>query len=103
MNEIILLSKDDLKSLIHEISYKAGKASATEVLSHIGKQKNDKISKEEALLLLDVKPDKLAKLRENREIVYHAGTRPFLYSRKSIEKYLSSVTVPSSKFVKNGA
>ena len=103
MSEIIVLSKDDFKSLIHEISYKAGKASATEVLSQIEKQQDDKISKEEALSLLDVKSDKLAKLRENREIVYHAGTRPFLYSRKSIEKYLSSVTVPSSKFVKNGA
>jgi hypothetical protein len=103
MSEIIVLSKDDLKSLIHEISYKAGKASATEVLSQIEKQQDDKISKEEALSLLDVKPDKLAKLRENREIVYYAGTRPYLYSRKSIEEYLISLTIPSSKFVKNGA
>ena len=103
MSEIIVLSKDDFKSLIHEISYKAGKASATEVLSQIEKQQDDKISKEEALSLLGVKSDKLAKLRENREIVYFAGTRPFLYSRASIEKYLSSVIVPSSKFIKHSA
>jgi len=103
MSEIIVLSKDDLKSLIHEISYKAGKASATEVLAQVEKQQEDKISKEVALSLLGIGSDKLAKLRENREIVYYAGTRPFLYSRKSIEKYLSSLTVPASKLIKDSA
>lgn len=103
MSEIIVLSKDDFKSLIHEISYKAGKASATEVLSQIEKQQDDKISKEEALSLLDVKPDKLAKMRENREIIYYAGTRPYKYSRRSIEKYLAGVTVHTSKLIKYSA
>lgn len=103
MSEIIVLSKDDFKSLIHEISYKAGKASATEVLSQIEKQKDDKISKEEALSLLGVKSDKLAKLRENREIIYYAGTRPYKYSRRSIEKFLTGATVPVSKLIKHSA
>lgn len=96
MSEIIVLSKDDLKSLIHEISHKAGKASATEVLSQIEKQQEDKISKEEALSLLKVKTDKLAKLRENREIVYHTGTRPYQYSRDSIEEYLNRLVIDPS-------
>jgi len=103
MSEIIVLSKDDFKSLIYEISYKAGKASATEVLTQIEKEQEDKISKEEALSLLGVGTEKLAKLRENREIVYYAGTRPFKYSRRSIEKYLAKVTVPASKLLKYGA
>lgn len=103
MSEIIILSKDEFKSLIHEISHKAGKASATEVLSQIEKQQDDKISKEEALSLLDVKPDKLAKMRENREIIYYAGTRPYKYSRRSIEEYLAGVTVPVSKLIKYSA
>ena len=101
MNEIIVLSKDDFKSLIHEISYKAGKASATEVLDQIEKKQEDKISKEEALLLLDVKSDKLAKLRENREVVYYAGSRPYKYSRRSIEEHLARVTILASKLVKH--
>ena len=101
MSEIIVISKDDFKSLINEISYKAGKASATEVLSQVEKQQDDKISKEETLSLLGIGSDKLAKLRENREIIYYAGTRPFLYSRASVKKYLSRVTVLPSKFIKN--
>ena len=96
MSEIVVLSKDDLKSLIHEISHKAGKASATEVLNQIEKQQEDKISKEDTLLLLDIKSDKLAKMREKREIIYFTGTRPYRYSRKSIEEYLNRLAIGSS-------
>ena len=102
MNEIIVLNRNEFTSLINEISYKAGKASATEVLAQIKKKQEDKISKEEALSLLHVKPDKLAKMRENREILYYSGTRPYLYSRQSIQDYLASVTV-STKLIKNRA
>ncbi len=100
MTEVMLISKDELKSLIHEISYKAGKASAAEVLAQIEKQQDDRISKEDALLLLDIKSDKLSKLREKKEIDYFTGTRPYTYSRRSIEKYLAR-TVSPSKFIKN--
>jgi len=101
MNAIIL-NKSEFTSLINEISHKAGKASAIEVLTQIEKKQEDKISKEEALSLLHVKPDKLAKMRENREIVYYGGTRPYMYSRQSIQDYLASVTV-STKLIKNRA
>ena len=101
MNEIIVLNRDEFTSLINEISYKAGKASATEVLTQIEKKLDDKISKEETLSLLGAKPDKLAKLRENREIIYYSGTRPFMYSRRSIEEYLTRTTISSSKLIEN--
>ena len=93
MNEIIVLNRDEFTSLINEISHKAGKASAKEVLEQMGKEREDKINKEEALSLLCVKPDKLAKLRESREIIYYSGTRPYMYSRQSIEDYLAGVTI----------
>ena len=93
MNEIIILNRDEFTSLINEISYKAGKASAAEVLAQIEKKQDNKIGKEEALSLLGVKPDKLAKLREKREIIYYSGTRPYMYSRRSIEQYLEGVTI----------
>jgi transcription elongation factor GreA-like protein len=101
MNEIIVLNRDEFISIINEISYKAGKASATEVLAQIEKKQDDKISKEEALSLLRIKPDKLAKMRENREIIYYGGTRPYMYSRQSIEEYLTRTTISSSKLIKN--
>jgi len=101
MNEIIVLNRNEFTSLINEISYKAGKASATEVLAQIEKKQEDKIGKEETLSLLGVKSDKLAKLRENREIIYYSGTRPYMYSRRSIEEYLARVTICPTKLIKH--
>jgi len=103
MNEIIMLTKDDFKSLINEISHKAGKVSAIEVLSQIEKKQEDKISKDEALSLLGVGTDKLAKMRENREIIYYAASRPFRYSRRSVEEYLDGLTITTAKLIKYSA
>ena len=94
MNEIIILSKDELALLIHDISYKAGKASASEVLAQIKKQTdNDIIKEEEALQILDCGKSKLAKLRSGRKIVFYTTSRPFSYSRKSIRQYQDNLKV----------
>ena len=94
MSEIIVLSKDEFTLLIHEISYKAGKASASEVLSQIEKQTdNDIIKEQEALQILDCGKGKLAKLRSGRKIVFYTTSRPFSYSRKSIRKYQDNLKV----------
>ncbi len=94
MNEVIVLSKDDFTSLIHEISAKAGKASAVEVLTQIEKQTdNDIIKEEEALQILNCGKSKLAKLRSKRKIVFYTTSRPFSYSKKSIRVYQDNLKV----------
>jgi len=104
MGEVIILTRNELNTLIHDIAMKAGKASAKEVLSQIETKKDNKITQEETLKLLNIGKDKLAKLRESREIVFYTTTRPYMYSRDSIEKYLNQGKVVTSlELIKNCA
>lgn len=96
MGEVILITKNELNLLIKDIATKAGKASAKEVLAQIETKKDDKITQEEALKILNIGKDKLAKLREYREIVFYTTTRPYMYSRESIEKHLNEGRVVTS-------
>lgn len=96
MSEVIILTRNELNTLIRDIAIKAGKASAREVLSQIEIKKDDKITQDEALKILNIGKDKLAKLREYREIVFYTTTRPYMYSRESIEKYLNEGRVITS-------
>ena len=104
MSELIILTRNELNTLIRDIATKAGRASAKEVLSQIETKKDDKITQEETLKLLNIGKDKLAKLREFREIVFYTTTRPYMYSRESIEKYLNQGKVITSlELIKNCA
>lgn len=104
MGEVIILTRNELNTLIRDIAMKAGRASAKEVLSQIETKKDDKITQNEALKLLNIGKDKLAKLREYREIVFYTTTRPYMYSRESLEKHLNNGRVVTSlKSVKHCA
>lgn len=104
MSEVIIMSKSDLNQLIKDIAIKAGRASAKEVLAQIETKQDDKITQDEALKILNIGKDKLAKLREFREITFYTTTRPYMYSRSSIEKYLNQGKVfTPPEFVKNCA
>ena len=104
MSNVIVLTMDELTNLINTVATKAGRASAKEVLSQIETKRDDKITQEETLKLLNIGKDKLAKLREFREIVFYTTTRPYMYSRESIEKYLNQGKVVTSlELIKNCA
>ena len=84
MSEIIVLQKDELKELIENTARLAGAEGARLALSSIQKPKNDKISEEEAMTLLECGTRKLASLRANRLITFYTTSRPYKYSRQSV-------------------
>ncbi len=54
------------------------------------KSDQDNVSEEKALKILRCSYSKLAKLRSARKIVFYTNSRPYSYSKKSIDEYLES-------------
>jgi len=84
MSEIIVIDRDELYSIIENTARIAGAEGARLALSSIQKPKNDKISEEEAMTLLECGTRKLASLRADRLITFYTTSRPYKYSRESI-------------------
>lgn len=49
----------------------------------------DIIKEDEALSILGCSKSKLDKMRLKREIIFYTNTKPYRYSKKSIEQYMS--------------
>ena len=88
MSEIIVIDRDELNHIIENTARIAGAEGARLALSTIQVPKQDKISEDEAMKLLDCKKRTLASLRNDRLITFYTTTRPYKYSRKSILNYI---------------
>jgi len=88
MSEIIVIDRDELKHIIENTARLAGAEGARLALSTIQKPKEDKISEDEAMALLECGPRKLASLRADRLITFYTISRPYKYSRQSILDYI---------------
>ena len=88
MSEVIVIDRDELNHIIENTARIAGAEGARPALSTIQEPKQDKISEDEAMKLLDCKKRTLASLRSNRRIEYYTTTKPYQYSRKSILGYI---------------
>jgi len=85
MSEVIVIDRDELNHIIENTARIAGAEGARLVLSSIQQQpKQDKISEDEAMTLLDCGTRKLASLRADRLITFYTTSRPYKYSRRSI-------------------
>jgi len=77
----------------HDIVAKAtadGYAKAIKDTKQKSQLDDDTITEAEALVLLKCGKSKLAKMRASKDIVFYTFTRPFHYSKKSIERYIES-------------
>lgn len=84
MSEIIIIDRDELNHIIENTARLAGAEGARLALSTIQKPKEDKISEDIAMELLDCGSRKLASLRGDRLITFYTTSRPYKYSRQSI-------------------
>ena len=49
----------------------------------------DIIREDEALKILGCSKSKLDKMRSKREIIFYTNTKPYRYSKKSVEQYMN--------------
>lgn len=84
---LIQIHDDDFKAIIKD-AFKQGAEIARKQLER--EQPSDDIIKEdEALAILGCSKSKLDKLRSERAIKFYTTSRPYSYSRSSIEEYMS--------------
>ena len=84
MSEVIVIDRDELNHIIENTARIAGAEGARLALSTIEKPKEDKISEDEAMKLLDCGSRTLSTLRADRLITFYTTSRPYKYSRQSI-------------------
>ena len=88
MSTIVIQTTD--KEFNHYLSkaYADGYSRAIKDIEEHSSIDNDLINEEEALALLSCGKSKLSNLRSAKSIVFYTHTRPFHYSKKSIEAYI---------------
>jgi len=97
MNEVIVINRDELKHIIENTARIAGAEGARLALSQQKQPKNDRITEDEALILIGCKKRKLATLRDERLIEFYTSTKPYQYNRQSIIDYIESTKIKSVK------
>jgi len=94
----IQLSDREFKGLLKEAMLEGAKI-AKEALQRPAAEE-DSISQDEALAMLGCGTSKLANLRAERKVKFYTTTRPYRYSKKSIQAYLDSTAIVEFKSCK---
>jgi len=94
MSHIIIQTTDE--EFKHYLSKAYADGYARAVKEHCSNTKNEWLTKDEAMKLLNVTSSTLDNLRHKRLIEYNRSSRPFLYSRESLEAYMRSKVIATS-------
>jgi len=84
---LIQISDTDFKGIVKD-AFVQGAEFAKKMLEK-DNTSNDIIKEDEALELLGCSKSKLDKMRGKREIIFYTNTKPYRYSKKSIEQYMN--------------
>ena len=87
---LIQMTDIEFKDIIAEAYLKGAEMAQKQFES---KNDQDIISEEKALEILGCSYSKLAKLRSARKIIFYTTSRPYSYSKKSIEEYMESTAI----------
>ena len=90
MSHIVITVEDKEFKILVSQAYAEGYKKAIKDTTQKSQLDDDLLTEEEALEVLKCGKAKLAKLRASKSIEFYTHTRPFHYSRESIEKYIST-------------
>ncbi|MDM5272115.1 hypothetical protein PGH07_07975 [Sulfurovum sp. zt1-1] len=87
----IQLSDQEFKGIIKQAMLEGAKLAKEELQR--SPDEEDSISQEEALAMIGCGTSKLANLRTERKVKFYTTTRPYRYSKKSVQAYLESTAI----------